>query len=166
MCQLYIGVFTRGREGEGILLGQRTTSFSHVPGDAFQIFCCFAFEALLLFAGVHAVVFPAVAVELLRGAALTTVTAATVIITVSIGVARPRALTGRRVISVTLSLFAGRRRRRGRGLENALWVPTAATALKISRVDPGSARTRPNPTSRRTRASRPFPEHARRLHTC
>ena len=30
-----------GREGGGFLLwGQRSTSFSHELGDAFQIFCC------------------------------------------------------------------------------------------------------------------------------
>ena len=113
-------VFRRGRDwgGDSCFL-QRTTSFSHVRGDAFQIFCCFAFEALLLVAGIQAVTFPGVAVELLGGAAMSANRASTVIRTVVVRVARTGALTLRRVISVTLSLFAGRRRRRGRGLRAA-----------------------------------------------
>ena len=30
----------RGGEGRGFLFVQRSTSFSHELGDAFQIFCC------------------------------------------------------------------------------------------------------------------------------
>ena len=56
-------------------------------GDAFQIFCCVAFEALLLVAGIQAVTFPGVAVELLRGAAMSANRASTVIRTVVVRVA-------------------------------------------------------------------------------
>ena len=86
-----------------------------------------AFEALLV-VGIHAKVLPAVAVEVLGGTGLAAHAAATVVRTISIGVARTGALTLRRVISVTLSLFAGRRRRRGRGLRAAN-VPRANDRL-------------------------------------
>ena len=42
---------------------QRSTSFSHELGDAFQIFCCGAFEALLV-GDIHAEIVPVVAVNL------------------------------------------------------------------------------------------------------
>ena len=72
MSLVILKFFTRGiGEGKGFLWGQRTTSFSHVPGDAFQIFCCISFEALFII-GVHAVARPVVAVEVFRGSALAT----------------------------------------------------------------------------------------------
>ncbi len=151
---------------------QRSTSFSHELGDAFQIFCCVAFEALLLVAGIQAVTFPGVAVALLGGAAMSANRASTVIRTVVVRVARTGALTLRRVISVTLSLFAGRRRRRGRGLRAANVPRAPATdvafrtrvlgarpvAIRIGRarsvVVPGAIKRRRSRSRRRRRRRR------------
>ena len=60
---------------------QRSTSFSHELGDAFQIFYCVSFEGLLV-VGIHAKVLPAVAVEVFRGTGLATRATATVVIDV------------------------------------------------------------------------------------
>ena len=91
---------------------QRSTSFSHERGDAFQIFCCVVLLGLIFIS--HAVVLPAVAVD--RVAMLTAVRTATVIGTVSIGVARSGALRLRGLLDVALALSRGPRRRCGRGL--------------------------------------------------
>ena len=153
------------------MFGQRSTSFSHERGDAFQIFYCVSFEGLLV-VGIHAKVLPAVAVEVFRGTGLATRATATVVRTISIGVARTGALTFGRVISVTLSLFAGRRRRRGRGLRAANVPRAPATdvafrtrvlgarpvAIRIGRarsvVVPGAIKRRRSRSRRRRRRRR------------
>ena len=58
---LYTEVFTRGGGdwGRDSCGGQRSTSFSHELGDAFQIFCCFWLTLLIV--RVDAVAFPLVA---------------------------------------------------------------------------------------------------------
>ena len=62
--------------GGGACWRQGSTSFSHELGDAFQIFCCVAFEALLV-AGIHAEMGPVVAVNF--GGVLATSGTATII---------------------------------------------------------------------------------------
>ena len=119
---------------------QRTTSFSHVRGDAFQIFYCISFEALFII-GVHAVARPVVAVEVFRGSALATSRTLTItraftvvvrkVLFVVLRVTRPRALTFRRQLSVALAFPGRRRRRRGRDprATNVLRAPAADVAL-------------------------------------
>ena len=58
---LHVGGGMGGGGGDSCFL-QRSTSFSPELGDAFQIFCCVAFEALLV-AGIHAEMGPVVAVN-------------------------------------------------------------------------------------------------------
>ena len=111
---------------------QRSTSFSHERGDAFQIFCCVVLLGLIFIS--HAVVLPAVAVD--RVAMLTAVRTATVIGTVSIGVARSGTLGKLWSCALLRVLSAGWERARGSDCRNRASNP---------RVGSGSASRPPNP---------------------
>ena len=105
-------VFRRGRDwgGDSCFL-QRSTSFSHELGDAFQIFYCVWLWAGLIIVVIDAPTGPVVAVEVFRGsvvAAHVTMTRAIVVVLARLGL-----LIVRRLSHIALSVRRRARRRRG-----------------------------------------------------
>ena len=135
-----------------MLGGQRTTSFSHERGDAFQIFCCVGSAAYLFVNGIHAEIVPIVAMKPFRGGALpanlaSTITRALGVVAVRVVVLRVTrlgALFLGGLPDVALALSRRRRRRRGgRRRTSAFLFPEITTNIVVLI----------------------FREHARRLHT-